>query len=113
MKLPKRFFLKQKKIGKLENQGTGPAGTPQAVIARPGGAPPWLVGSLGHLRPSTFTYKFPKIPEKIRRSSKVLFRRRKLLSPQDPIWARSGALSEGIFGYGGLLHQHHDLSDDA
>ena len=30
-----------------------------------------------------------------------------------PSGARSGALPEGGFGHGGLLHQHHDLSDDA
>ena len=30
-----------------------------------------------------------------------------------PSGARPGALPEGGFGYGGLLHQHHDLSDDA
>ena len=87
MKLPKRFFSKQKKIEKPENQGRGPAGTPQALMERPGGpAPPWLVGSLGHLYPRFCAYIFPKILEKIRRSSKVLFRRRKLLSPHDPIW---------------------------
>ena len=45
-----------------------------------------LVGPLDLLCPRVCAYISPKIPQKIRRSSKVLFRRRKLLSPQDPIW---------------------------
>ena len=45
-----------------------------------------LVGPLGALCPRGCAYIFPKNPQKIRRSSKLLFRRRKILSPQDPIW---------------------------
>ena len=33
--------------------------------------------------------------------------------PTIPFGARFGALPEGGFGYGALLHQHHCLSDDA
>ena len=87
IKLPKRFFPKQKTIGRLENQGRGPPRTPQALMARQGGpAPPRLVGSLGLLCPRSFAYIFPKIPEKIKRATKILFRRRKLVSLQDPNW---------------------------
>ena len=58
---------------------------------------------VGALCPRGCPYILPKNPKKIRRSSKVLFRRRKLLSSQDPIWARSGALSEGDSDTEGLF----------
>ena len=70
MKLPNQFFPEQKKIEKPENQSMGPPMTPTSPLAATRGpAPLWLVGSLGHLSPRTFAYKFPKILEKIRRSS--------------------------------------------
>ena len=56
-----------------------PAARGEAVALR-------LVGPLDLLCPRFCAYISPKIPQKIRRSSKVLLRRRKLLSPQDPIW---------------------------
>ena len=53
MKLPKRFFPKQKTIGRLENQGRGSPGTPQAPQPRSGGPrlpglwDPWATSALG------------------------------------------------------------------
>ena len=86
-KIPEKIFLEQKKIGELGSQGRGAPGGPQAPPAARGEvAPSRLVGPLSIPWPRGCAYKFPKIPKKIRRSSKVLFRRRKLLSPQDPIW---------------------------
>ena len=45
-----------------------------------------IVASLEHPCPSSLAYIFPKIPEKIRASTKPLFRRRKLPFPRDLIW---------------------------
>ena len=109
----KDFFRNRKRSGSLRIRAGGLQGPHKPLAAARGPAPPRLVGSLGHLCPRSFAYIFPKIPEKMKRSTKILFCRRKLLSPKIPSRARSGALQEGGFGYGGLLHQHHDLSDDA
>ena len=83
----KKIFSETEKDQEASESGQGAYRDPTSPLAAARGpAPPRLVGSLGLLFPRSSAYKFPKIPEKIRRSSKLVFRRRKLLSPQDPIW---------------------------
>ena len=114
IKSPKRFFPKQKKIGRLENQGRGSRGSPQALMARSGGShlpglwAPWASPAVG-LSP-IYSLKSQK---KSRDHRKYFFAAASFCLRKIPSGARSGALPEGGFGYGGLLHQHHDLSDDA
>ena len=99
---------------RLESQGRGPQGPHKPSPHGQGEAAVHrLVAPLDALWPRGCAYIFPKIPEKIKRSSKILIRHHKLLSPQDPIWGTFWCPAGGGFGYGGLLHQHHDLSDDA
>ena len=96
MKLPKRIFPKQKKIGKPENQGTGPAGTPQAPYPWPGGLrlpglwAPWATSALGFA--PIYSLKFHKKSGDHRKyfSAAASFCLRKI-----PSGARSGALPEG------------------
>ena len=91
------------------------AGDPQAPTLRPGGRPrhpglwaPWTPFALG-LSP-IYSHKFQKKSGDHRKyfSAAASFYLRKI-----PSGARSGALPEGRFGHGGLLHQHHVLSADA
>ena len=109
------FFTERKKIGKLGSQGRGASGAPQAPTLRPGGRPrptglwsPWAPSALG-VAP-IYSLKIPKKSGDHRNyfSATASFCLRKI-----PSGARFGALSEGGFGHGGLLHQHHYLSDDA
>ena len=110
----KDFFRNERRSGGLRAKAGGPRGPISPHLAARGEAATHrFVGPLDALCPRFCAYISPKIPQKIRRSSKVLFRRHKLLSPQDPFWGTFCCLTGGGFGYGGLLHQHHDLSDDA
>ena len=110
----KDFFPKQKKIGKPENQDRGPAGTTQALMARLGGPclpglwAPWASPSLGLSPINALNSQKKSGDHRKYFSAAASFCLRKI-----PSGARSGALPDGGFGYGGLLHQHHDLSDDA
>ena len=104
IKLPKRFFPDQKICRKLGNQGRESRGRPQAPMAWPGGpASPRLVGSLGLPYPSSFAYKFPKIPKKSRDPRKYFSAAASFCLRKIPSGDRSGALPEGGFGHGGLL----------
>ena len=113
-KIPEKIFsgTKEDRGAWEPRQGIprGPTSPHPAARGRPrptGLWAPWAPSALG-VAP---IYSL-KIPKKIRRSSKSLFRHRKLLSPQDPIWGTFRCPAGGGFGHGGLLHQHHDLSDD-
>ena len=102
------FFHNRRHAGDLRTKAGDLGGGHKPTRPVLGGRPSRLVSSPWLPCPRFFAYIFPKIPEKIRRSSKVLFCLRKI-----PSGARSGALPEGGFGHGGLLHQHHCLYDDA
>ena len=112
IKPPKRFFRNRRYARSLRTKVEGTRGghkPPSGDL----GAPSRLVGPLWLLCPTSSAYKSPKNLKPRERATKILFRRRKLLSSQDPIWARFAALPEGGFRHEGLLHQHHCLSNDA
>ena len=112
IKLPKRFFRNRRYAGNLRTKAKA-LGRPQAPSRGLGGTPSRLVGPLWLRCPTSSAYKSPKNPKPREISTKIIFCRRKLLSPQDPIWGTFWCPAGGGFGYGGLLHQHHCLSDDA
>ena len=74
----------------------------------PGLWAPWTPFAIG-LSP-IYSHKFQK---KLGDHRKYFYAVATFCLRKIPSGARSGALLEGGFGYGGLLHQHHDLSDDA
>ena len=112
-KIPEKIFSGTEDSESLGAKPEEPQGPHKPPPRGQGGTPCRLVGPLGALCPMVCAYISPKIPQKFRRSSKVIFRRRKLLSLQDPIWGTSWCPAGGGFGHERLLHQHHDLSDDA
>ena len=113
-KIPDFFFWNGRRSGRVramagEPQGPHkppPRGQGEAVAHR-------LVGPLGALCPRGCAYKFPNNPKKSGDHRKYFSAAASFCLRKIPSGARSGALSEGGFGYGGLLHQHHDLFDDA
>ena len=114
-KIPeKNFSVTEEDHEAWEPRKGGPRGpTSPHPAARGEATAHRLVGPLDLLCPRFCVYICPKIPEKLGDHRKYFsatasFYLRKISSR-----ARFGALPEGGFGYGGLLHQHHDLSDDA
>ena len=72
--------------GTLEPRQIPPGEATSPLGAARGFVPSRLVGPLWLVCPTSSAYKFPKNPKLWERSTKILFRHRKLLSPQDPIW---------------------------
>ena len=111
----KDFFRNRRRSGSLGAKAGEPQGPHKppprgqgARLRHPGLWAPWASSALG-LSP-IYSLKIPKKSGDHRKyfSAAASFCLRKI-----PSGARSGALPEGGFGHGGLLHQHHCLSDDA
>ena len=96
-KIPEKIFFGMEEDRRTwEPSQKSPRGpTSPHPAARGEAAAHRLVSPLDLLCPRFCAYISPKIPQKIRRSSKVLLRRRKLLSPQDPIWGTFGCPARG------------------
>ncbi|KAE8766980.1 hypothetical protein D1007_61721 [Hordeum vulgare] len=96
-KIPEKIFFRNgRRSGDLRAKAGGPRGpTSPHPAARGEVVAHRLVGPVDVLYPRFCTYISLKNPQKITRSSKGLFRRRKLLSPQDPIWGTFWCPTEG------------------
>ena len=77
------------------------------------GRAPTLVGPSQLVRPTSSSYIYPYTPKTSRSTTKPYFHRRNLLYPWDPILGLFRRSAEGGIDHGGLLHQHHCLSDEA
>ena len=73
---------------------------------------PTLVGPSWLHRPTSFAYIYSYTPKTSESTTKPYFHRHNLLYPWDPILGPFPALRGGGIDHGGLLHQHHSLSDD-
>ena len=75
-------------------------------------APSTLVGpTLLHRRTSS-SYIYLRTPKTSDTEQKPYFHRRNLLYPRDPILGPFWCSAGGGINHGGLLHQHHSLSND-
>ena len=77
-----------------------------------GGRAPTLVGPSRLHRPTSSSYIYPYTPKTSRSTTKPYFHHRNLLYPRDPILGLFRSSAGGGIDHGGLLHQHHSLSDD-
>ena len=114
-KISEKIFSVTEEDQKTWEPRQGGPGAPQAPTPRPGGRPrptglwaPWtsFALSFAHIYPQKFHKKSGDHRKYF--SAAASFCLRKI-----PSGARTGALPAVGFRYGGLLHQHHDLSDDA
>ena len=107
------FFHNRRYAGDLRTKAGDLVGGHKPPRRALGGAPGKLVGPTCLLCPTSFAYKFSKILKPKKGATKILFRRRKLLSLQDPIWGTFWCPAGGGIRIRRAFHQHHDLSDDA
>ena len=77
-----------------------------------GGMPSPLMGPSWLNRPTSSSYIYSYTLKTSGSTTKPYFHRRNLLYPRDPILGPFPALAGGGIDHGGLLHQHHSLSDD-
>ena len=113
MKPSGELFLEQtqsRRLGVAVKQATR---KPWGREARPGGRrAPTLMGPSWLHRPTSSSYIYPYTPKTSKRTAKPYFHRRNLLYPWDPILGLFRRSAGGGIDHGGLLHQHHSLSDD-
>ena len=76
-------------------------------------APPTLVVPSQLHRPTSSSYIYPYTPKTFGSTTKPYFHRRNLLYPRDPSWGLFRSSVGGGINHGGLLHQHHSLSNEA
>ena len=87
-------------------------GTRQGARPPPPGAPSTVMGpSLLH-RHSSSSYIYPCTLETSYTEPKPYFHHRNLLYREIPSWGLFRRPAGGGIDHGGLLHQHHSLSDD-
>ena len=75
-------------------------------------APSTLVGPSWLHRPTSSSYIYLRTPKLPDTKQKPHFHRRNLLYPWDPILGPVPELCRRGIDHGGLLHQHHSLSDE-
>ena len=82
------------------------------VATRQGGAPPTLVGPSWLHQPTYSSYKYPYTPKTSRSTTKPYFHPATFCTREIPSWGLFRRSNGGGIDHGGLLHQHHSLSDD-
>ena len=105
--LGERYFWNKHDLGDLEWTSRKQRGGHEVE-----GRAPTLVGPSQLHRPTSFTYIYSYTLKASRSTTKPCFHCRNLLYPWEPILGPFPALRGGGIDHGGLLHQHHSLSDD-
>ena len=91
----------------LREAATRQEGAPRGV-----GTPPTLVGPSWLPSPTSFAYIYSYTLKTSKSTTKPYFHRRNLLYREIPSWGLFRRSARGGINHGGLLHEHHSLSDE-